>query len=95
MYAPQSVTKPQTLLPPPCRYWYPLTYFLSLALQPTALIALDETLEMPKFPLDCTAKPSLFAYPTPVSVEAKAEVSKVRKTPPAYPSLPLLPPEEH
>ena len=50
---------------------------------------------MPKFPLDCTAKPSLFAYPTPVSVEAKAEVSKVRKTPPAYPSLPLLPPEEH
>ena len=34
---------------PPCvRYWYPLAYFQSLALQPTALIGLNEELKPPK-----------------------------------------------
>ena len=31
-----------------CRYWYPLAYFQSLALQPTALIGLNEDLKPPK-----------------------------------------------
>lgn len=30
-------------------YWYPLSYFLSLALQPTALIGLNQDLKLPKF----------------------------------------------
>lgn len=30
-------------------YWYPLAYFLSLALQPTALIGLNQDLKLPKF----------------------------------------------
>lgn len=30
-------------------YWYPLAYFLSLALQPTALIGLNADLKLPKF----------------------------------------------
>ena len=30
-------------------YWYPLSYFLSLALQPTALIGLNQELKLPKF----------------------------------------------
>lgn len=29
-------------------YWYPLAYFLSLALQPTALIGLNAELQVPK-----------------------------------------------
>ena len=66
------------LCPFPCplfRYWYPLTYFLSLALQPTALIGLDSSLQMPKLQVECSSKPSQFAYPTPVSVEKKEEVN--------------------
>lgn len=30
-------------------YWYPLSYFLSLSLQPTALIGVDQELKLPKF----------------------------------------------
>lgn len=30
-------------------YWYPLSYFLSLSLQPTALIGVDQDLKLPKF----------------------------------------------
>ena len=29
-------------------YWYPLSYFLSLALKPTALIGLNAELQVPK-----------------------------------------------
>lgn len=29
-------------------YWYPFSYFLSLSLQPTALIGLNRDLKMPK-----------------------------------------------
>jgi len=60
-------------------YWYPLSYFLSLAFQPTAMIGLDKTLKAPKVPLVCNAKPSLFAYPPPVTAEASKEVAKVEK----------------
>ena len=74
--------QPSAPLNPPClsclyRYWYPLTYFLSLALQPTALIGLESSLQMPKFQVTCESKPSVFAYPTPVNVEKKEEVSVI------------------
>ncbi|GAX76891.1 hypothetical protein CEUSTIGMA_g4337.t1 [Chlamydomonas eustigma] len=58
-------------------YWYPLTYFLSLAMQPTALIGLTDNLQMPTFQVECTCKPSIFAYPSPINVEKKEEASKV------------------
>lgn len=29
-------------------YWYPLSYFITLALQPTALLGLNADLQMPK-----------------------------------------------
>ncbi len=32
----------------PCRYWYPLLYFVSLAFTPSATIALNADLKMPK-----------------------------------------------
>lgn len=44
-------------------FWYPLSYFLSLAFQPTALIALDGTLKPPVLTATCHAKPSVYAYP--------------------------------
>eukprot|EP00879_Flechtneria_rotunda_P005574 GHRR01005868.1.p1 GENE.GHRR01005868.1~~GHRR01005868.1.p1 ORF type:complete len:994 (+),score=408.14 GHRR01005868.1:347-3328(+) len=60
-------------------YWYPLSYFLSLSLAPTALIGLDKHLKPPKVQLACNARPSLFAYPPPVTTEASKEVTKVEK----------------
>lgn len=35
-------------------YWYPLSYFLTLALQPTALLALNSHLQMPKLQVQCS-----------------------------------------
>lgn len=35
-------------------YWYPLAYFLALALRPTALIGLDNELKLPKFQVQST-----------------------------------------
>ncbi|KAJ6231397.1 26s proteasome non-atpase regulatory subunit 1 [Anaeramoeba flamelloides] len=55
-------------------FWHPLTYFISLAFQPTALIGLNKDLNMPKFKVKSNAKPSVFAYPSPL-----VEVKKVEK----------------
>eukprot|EP01135_Chromosphaera_perkinsii_P001840 Nk52_evm19s211 gene=Nk52_evmTU19s211 len=55
-------------------YWYPMTYFISLALSPTSLIGLNKDLKMPKIEFKSNAKPSVFAYP-PMTEEPK-EVSK-------------------
>ncbi|KAF6257926.1 26S proteasome regulatory complex [Scenedesmus sp. NREL 46B-D3] len=60
-------------------YWYPLSYFLSLGLAPTAVIGLDSQLRAPKVELACNARPSLFAYPPPVTTETSKEVAKVEK----------------
>lgn len=43
-------------------YWYPLSYFLSLSLQPTALIGVDQDLKLPKFQV-----PPCNEHPTPSS----------------------------
>lgn len=45
----------------------PNSYFLSLALTPSAMIGLDSTLRAPKLELNCACKPSLYAYPAPVT----------------------------
>lgn len=58
-------------------YWYPLTHFLSLAFTPTAFIGLNSKLEMPKLEFISNAKPSLFAYPSPMKKQEKAVVEKV------------------
>ncbi|QDZ20143.1 regulatory subunit of 26S proteasome [Chloropicon primus] len=47
-------------------YWYPLSYFMSLPLTPTAFIGLNENLDMPKFSVVSKCKPSIFAYAEPV-----------------------------
>ncbi|KQJ95640.1 26S proteasome non-ATPase regulatory subunit 1 homolog A [Brachypodium distachyon] len=48
-------------------YWYPLTYFISLAFSPTAIIGVNSDLRMPKLEFLSNAKPSLFDYPKPTS----------------------------
>ncbi|MEW5315325.1 MAG: hypothetical protein WDW38_006765 [Sanguina aurantia] len=60
-------------------YWFPLNFFLSTAFQPTALIGLDKEMRMPKMGeegLNCACRPSLFAYPSPVTAEVKETKSK-------------------
>jgi len=47
-------------------YWYPLAHFISLAFTPTAIIALNSNLKMPKFSFKSNTKPSMFAYPPEV-----------------------------
>ena len=50
-------------------FWYPLSYMLSLSLVPTAIICVNEELKMPKMDIVSNTKPSLFAYPPPISNE--------------------------
>lgn len=58
------------------RYWYPLNYMLSLALAPSAFIGVNADMALPKMDITCGCKPSLFAYPTPVTAEVKEVVSR-------------------
>lgn len=57
-------------------YWYPLSYFLSLAFQPAALIGLNENLDQPKFEILCSSRKSLFAYPNPLIEEVSERAGK-------------------
>ena len=52
-------------------YWFPLTHFLSLSFTPTAVIAVDQDLEVPSFKFHSATRPSLFDYPP--EQEAKVE----------------------
>ncbi|KAL8172299.1 hypothetical protein V2J09_024103 [Rumex salicifolius] len=58
-------------------YWYPLTYFVSLAFSPTAFIGLNYDLKAPKFEFMSHAKPSLFEYPKPTTVPAATSLVKL------------------
>merc|ERR1711983_632040 len=44
-------------------YWFPLTHFLCLAFQPTAVIGLNSNLDMPVVKIKSAAKPSTYGYP--------------------------------
>ncbi|KAI4269272.1 MAG: hypothetical protein L6R38_007524 [Xanthoria sp. 2 TBL-2021] len=52
-------------------YWFPLTHFLSLSFAPTAVVGLDQDLEIPSFKFHSATRPSLFDYPP--EQEAKQE----------------------
>jgi len=60
-------------------YWYPLLHFISLAFTPTAIIAVNMDLKMPKFSFKSNVPPSYFAYPPEVKVESKKKEVKVVK----------------
>ncbi|CAD6256814.1 unnamed protein product [Miscanthus lutarioriparius] len=58
-------------------YWYPLTYFISLAFSLAALIGLSSDLKVPKFEFLSNAKPSLFDYPKPTTQRTATASVKV------------------
>merc|ERR1719334_2391773 len=54
-------------------YWFPLSHFLSLAFQPTALIGLNSNLDMPVVQFRSNAKPSTYGYTPDVDTEKKED----------------------
>lgn len=69
-------------------YWYPLLHFISLSFTPTAFIGVNLelkvwkidlfTLKMPQFKFKSNAKPSLFAYPPPITPPTTTAPTKVQ-----------------
>ena len=58
-------------------YWFPLTHFLSLSFTPTAVIAVDQDLEVPSFNFHSATRPSLFDYPPAQQVKIEDIFKKV------------------
>ena len=58
-------------------YWYPFTSFVSLALRPAALTALDAQLRRPQMEVLCVARPSRFALPPPLKGIVSAAPKKL------------------
>lgn len=60
-------------------YWFPLTHFLSLSFTPTAIIGVDQDLEIPSFQFHSNTRPSMFDYPPEQEVKTE-EAPKAIKT---------------
>jgi len=58
-------------------YWFPLTHFLCLAFQPTAVIGLNSNLDMPVVKIKSSAKPSTYGYPPNLEEKKKEDKEKV------------------
>lgn len=59
-------------------YWFPFTHFLSLAFTPTAIIGVDQDLEVPAFKFHSNTRPSMFDYPPEQEVKAEEAPEKVK-----------------
>ncbi|KAG5500502.1 hypothetical protein JKF63_03596 [Porcisia hertigi] len=59
-------------------YWYPYLLMITLAMQPTCIIALNESLELPEYTLKSNAPPSTYAVPKSVLQEKKVRASGVQ-----------------
>ena len=59
-------------------YWFPLTHFLGLSFTPTAVIGVDQKLEVPYFKFHSNTRPSLFDYPPEQQVKAEEAPEKVK-----------------
>ncbi|KAL9107824.1 MAG: hypothetical protein Q9227_007339 [Pyrenula ochraceoflavens] len=59
-------------------YWFPLTHFLSLSFTPTAVIGVDQKLEVPVFKFHSNTRPSLFDYPPKQEVKTDEAPEKVK-----------------
>jgi 26S proteasome regulatory subunit N2 len=59
-------------------YWFPLTHFLSLSFTPTAVIGVDQKLEVPVFKFHCNTRPSLFDYPPVQQTKTDEAPEKVK-----------------
>ncbi|KAF1964830.1 26S proteasome regulatory complex, non-ATPase subcomplex, Rpn2/Psmd1 subunit [Bimuria novae-zelandiae CBS 107.79] len=60
-------------------YWFPLTHFLSLSFTPTAIIGVDQDLEIPSFKFHSNTRPSMYDYPPEQEVKTE-EAPKAIKT---------------
>merc|ERR1719451_113022 len=58
-------------------YWFPLSHFLSLAFQPTAIIGLNHNLDMPVAQFKSSAKPSTYGYTPNIEEKKKEDKEKV------------------
>ena len=59
-------------------YWFPLAHFLSLSFTPTAVIAVDQKLDVPVFKFHSNTRPSAFDYPPEQAKAKDEEVEKVK-----------------
>lgn len=59
-------------------YWFPLTHFLSLSFTPTAIIGVDQDLEIPSFKFYSATRPSMFDYPPEVEVKTEEAPEKIK-----------------
>lgn len=59
-------------------YWFPFTHFLSLAFTPTAIIGVDQDLEVPSFNFHSNTRPSMFDYPPEQEVKTEEAPEKVK-----------------
>jgi 26S proteasome regulatory subunit N2 len=59
-------------------YWFPLTHFLSLAFTPTAIIGVDQDLEIPSLKFHSATRPSVFDYPPEQEVTKEEAPEKVK-----------------
>lgn len=59
-------------------YWFPLAHGLGLAFTPTTLIAVDESVRVPKIDFTCNARASTFAYPSAVKEVKEKEKAKAK-----------------
>jgi len=63
-------------------YWYPMLNFLSLALTPTTLIAVNSKLKVPKsFKVTVKATPSTYKYPELMKKKEEKVAEKVPNEP--------------
>ncbi|XP_049848626.1 uncharacterized protein LOC126315417 [Schistocerca gregaria] len=60
-------------------YWYPLVHFISLALAPTAIIALNQDLQMIKMSFRSHAPVHWFSYPAETRAETKNRGPRLAK----------------
>ena len=59
-------------------YWFPLTHFLALSFTPTAIIGVDQDLEVPSFNFHSNTRPSMFDYPPEQEVKTEEAPEKVK-----------------
>lgn len=59
-------------------YWFPLAHFLSLGFTPTAVIGVDQKLDVPVFKFHSNTRPSLFDYPPEQQVKTDEAPEKVK-----------------
>jgi 26S proteasome regulatory subunit N2 len=59
-------------------YWFPLAHMLSLSFTPTAVIGVDQKLDVPVFKFHSNTRPSTFDYPPEQTAKADEAPEKVK-----------------